>query len=58
MTRRDYIMLTRILRETRPRYNGVRWPVWVNIRDRIGEELEKRNPNFDRALFNVETLRK
>jgi hypothetical protein len=56
MTRRDFLLLADILRDTRPRYNGLRWPLWVSIRDRIGAALEERNPGFDRDRFNVHTM--
>lgn len=56
MTRRDYLLLADILRDTRPRYNGLRWPVWVSIRDRIAVALQERNPGFDRDRFNIHTM--
>ena len=58
MTRRDFIMVTRILQLTRPRMDGLRWPLWERIRNLFAEEFENTNPNFDRERFEVETMRR
>lgn len=56
MTRRDFIMIANVLRDNRPRYNGVRWPVWLAIREQFKRELAQRCPGFDPYRFDAHTL--
>lgn len=58
MNRKDFVLVAKGLRASRPEPGSPAWLIWSEVHDELMLSLERAHAHFDRARFEKATGRK